>query len=228
MPNNNIEMISAIAEGLGELLDQVVFVGGTVTELYASDPAATDIRPTIDVDFIVKLLSRESYSEFETQLRARGFKHDMSQDAPICRWTYGSIKVDVMPTSVNILGFTSCWYEYGYNRRIKVNISPSIKVFILPVPIYIATKLEAVKGRATDLRLSHDFEDIIYILDSCENIIDDIKGSEQSVRGYIISELLGYQKRGNFHEAIECALPRNALDRSEIVFEVIDEVVRIK
>ena len=141
MLSNNIEMINAVVDGLGELVEQVVFVGGTVTELNASDPAATDIRPTIDVDFIVKLLSRESYSEFETQLRARGFKHDISQDAPICRWTYGSIKVDVMPTSVDILGFTSNWYEYGYSRRIKVNVSPARDIFILPAPIYLATKL---------------------------------------------------------------------------------------
>ena len=34
-------------------------------------------------------------------------------------------------------------------------------------------------------------------------------------------------KKGNFQEAVECALPRNSLDRCELVFEVIDKVVNL-
>ncbi len=45
MPSN-INRLRIIAEGLGDLCHDVVFVGGSVTELYADDPAATDIRPT--------------------------------------------------------------------------------------------------------------------------------------------------------------------------------------
>ena len=33
---------------------KVVFVGGSVAELYAEDPAAPDIRPTMDVDCVIK------------------------------------------------------------------------------------------------------------------------------------------------------------------------------
>ena len=33
MSSNNVKMIKAVADGLGDLLDQVVFIGGTVTEL---------------------------------------------------------------------------------------------------------------------------------------------------------------------------------------------------
>ena len=47
--SNNLKRLRVIAEGLGELCRDVVFVGGSVAELYADDPAATDIRPTIDV-----------------------------------------------------------------------------------------------------------------------------------------------------------------------------------
>jgi len=34
---NNIEMLQLIAEGLGELKKDVVFVGGSVAELYADE-----------------------------------------------------------------------------------------------------------------------------------------------------------------------------------------------
>ena len=50
MPSDNIDMLQIVADGLGDLKDEIVFVGGAVAELYADDPASTDIRPTQDVD----------------------------------------------------------------------------------------------------------------------------------------------------------------------------------
>ena len=42
----NVEMLEIVAEGLGELLDEVVFVGGATVTLYVTDPAAPEARPT--------------------------------------------------------------------------------------------------------------------------------------------------------------------------------------
>lgn len=43
MMSSNLNRLKVIADGLGELRHDVVFVGGSVAELYADDPAATDI-----------------------------------------------------------------------------------------------------------------------------------------------------------------------------------------
>jgi len=48
MPGDNIIMLQTVASGLGDLVDEMVFVGGAVAELYADDPASSDIRPTQD------------------------------------------------------------------------------------------------------------------------------------------------------------------------------------
>jgi len=63
MPYNNIEMLQIIADGLEELKEEVVFVGGAVAELYADDPASSDIRPTLDIDCVIKLNSRLEYAK---------------------------------------------------------------------------------------------------------------------------------------------------------------------
>ena len=55
MMSDNINRLKIIAEGLGELCREVVFVGGSVAELYADDPAASDIRPTMDVVWVTPL-----------------------------------------------------------------------------------------------------------------------------------------------------------------------------
>lgn len=51
MHGTNIWMLQTVSKGLGELKDEMVFVGGAVAELYADNPAASEIRTTFDVDF---------------------------------------------------------------------------------------------------------------------------------------------------------------------------------
>jgi len=61
MPSDNTEMLQTVANGLGDLIDEVVFVGGAVAELYADDPASSDIRPTQDVDCTIELSSYRAH-----------------------------------------------------------------------------------------------------------------------------------------------------------------------
>lgn len=62
MPGKNILMLQTVANGLGELKDEMVFVGGAVAELYADNPAASQIRPTIDVDCVIEIKSRLEFA----------------------------------------------------------------------------------------------------------------------------------------------------------------------
>lgn len=83
MPTDNTEMLQTVANGLGDLIDELVFVGGAVAELYADDPASSDIRPTQDVDCTIELSSYGDQTELEDELRTKGFVNDTSQGAPI-------------------------------------------------------------------------------------------------------------------------------------------------
>ncbi|TSA45536.1 MAG: hypothetical protein D4R56_05395 [Deltaproteobacteria bacterium] len=106
----NIRMIIDVAKRLGDLRDKVVFVGGCATGLFITDPAIPEIRATQDVDVIVEVASRMAYYRLEEELRLRGFKQDMSENAHVCRWMVDGIKVDIMPTQEEILGFSNRWY----------------------------------------------------------------------------------------------------------------------
>jgi len=44
-----------VALALGDLNDQVVYVGGATVSLYIDDPAAEDIRPTKDIDLTFQI-----------------------------------------------------------------------------------------------------------------------------------------------------------------------------
>jgi predicted nucleotidyltransferase len=179
MPSDNIDMPQTVSVGLEELNDEIVFVGGAVAELYADDPASSDIRPTQDVDCTIELSSYKEHTEFEKVLRTKGFANDTSQGAPICRWIYHDVKVDVMPTDENILGFNNQWYQGGIENRISKTLPDGTEINVFPPSYYLASKFEAHNDRGgEDLRQSHDFEDIIYILDNCTSILEDIRNAD--------------------------------------------------
>ena len=56
--SDSIVAIQVVARGLGELLNDIVFVGGAVTSLYMNPDIAAEPRPTEDVDCIIELAGR--------------------------------------------------------------------------------------------------------------------------------------------------------------------------
>lgn len=230
MPSTNIAMLQTVANGLGELKDEMVFVGGAVAELYADNPAASEIRPTLDVDCVIEIRSRLQFAKMEENLRAKGFKNDTSAGAPICRWIYKDIKVDVMPTDSDVLGFSNRWYEEGIEIKIQKTLPDGTVVFVFPPEYYLAAKFEAHNSRGgNDLRQSHDFEDIIYILDNCSNIVDNISVSNPSVKEYLKSECQKLLNNPNITEGIESALPYGSGEESsDILGMLIREIAEVE
>lgn len=215
-------MLSKIAQGLGEMVEEVVFVGGSVAELYADDPASTDIRATLDVDCVVEISSRLKYYELEERLRMKKFHNDTTPGAPVCRWRYDDLIVDVMPIDDNILGFSNQWYRGGVEHKSKTTLPDGIEVYIFTAPYYLGAKFEAVVSRGgSDLRISHDFEDIIYILDNTTDIVAQIATSELDLREYLSDQFAQLLSNSNIEEAIECALPYGAEERVGYIIDIL-------
>ncbi len=226
MPSTNIEMLQTVANGLGNLKGDMVFVGGDVAELYASNPELSDIRPTLDVDCVIELRSKTAHVKLEEDLRALGFANDTSKGAPICRWIYQDIMVDVMPSDSNVLGFSNRWYDEGIENKISKPLPNGTEVFVFPAEYYLAVKFEAHKGRGgEDLRQSHDFEDIIYILDNCSDIFENITSANESVKVYLKEECSILLKNEGLTEGIESALPYGSEEEAtEIIIETIQSI----
>lgn len=113
-------MVEIVASGLKDLLSEMVFVGGATVSLYLSDSALksdSSVRPTDDVDCVVELANRSEYNKFEKKLRNLGFKNSTEQGAPICRWLYSGVTVDIMPTDPKIIGFANQWYKSGITAQ---------------------------------------------------------------------------------------------------------------
>lgn len=226
MASSNIEMIRKVAVGLGDLKDRVVFIGGAVTELYANDPASTEIRPTLDVDCVIELASRGSFYHMEDSLRSKGFKNDTTPGAPICRWIYKDVIVDIMPDDEDILGFSNRWYKTGVKNRIEREIDNNLKIFIFQVHYYLATKLEATFHRGmADLRTSQDFEDVVFIMNNDHTLLDNIEEChDDELKQYLKNSMKTLLDLRYINEAVECCLPYGDNKRLGVILDLMNDI----
>jgi hypothetical protein len=70
----NLVMLEIAAHALGYLCESLVFIGGCATGLLVTTVRAQTIRPTEDVDVVVKVATVAGYHHIEAQLAARGFQ----------------------------------------------------------------------------------------------------------------------------------------------------------
>ena len=108
--DNNMVMLARVAGLLAPIPEEFVFTGGATIMLYLDEMLWDEVRPTLDVDCVVEITSRADYYRLEEQLRGVGLQEDQRKDAPLCRWRYGDLIIDVMPCDDSVLGFTNCWY----------------------------------------------------------------------------------------------------------------------
>lgn len=161
----NRKVIQKVANALGDLNNQVIYVGGATVSLYCNDPAADDVRPTKDIDISIKVASLAHLEEIREELVKRGFKQTADLDV-ICRFKLDDILVDVMATKPVGWAPANPWFEEGFNNLQKIDIDDTI-IQIMPLTYFLASKFTAHLDRGgTDPRFSHDFEDITYILDN--------------------------------------------------------------
>jgi len=186
----NKDIIKKIALALGELNEQVIYVGGATVGLYINDPAADDVRPTKDVDISLSIATMAELEQLRESLNKKGFVQTAEDDV-ICRFRYGDIKVDVMNTKAIGWAPANPWYGPGFENRLKIEIEGQ-PIFIIPLPFFIATKFAAYNNRGkNEPRTSHDFEDIVYILDNRTDLVEQINAANKKLKPFLKKEFEG-------------------------------------
>jgi len=213
----NINMLEIVAEGLGPLLDDVVFIGGCATGLLITDSAVLQIRETKDVDVIVEIYSLPEYHDLSARLRHQGFREDASPDAPICRWSFNSVLVDVMPTDASILGFGNQWYADAIHSAEMAVLPNGFSIRLVTAPYFLATKLEAFHGRGKgDYIASHDLEDIIAVLDGRQTIVDEVAVCPSPLRAHLASKFTKLLADDAFQDALPGHLLGDAASQARL------------
>lgn len=179
----NLPYLRRIAEALGELCEEVVFVGGAVAGLLVTDPLADRVRATRDVDAVVNA-NRAMFHHIEEKVAARGFAPDVSSDV-ICRWVHKASGVifDLMPVQPEVLGFSNRWYPYAVQTALPVALGDGVTIRMVSAVAFVATKLEAFASRGGgDFLSSHDLEDVLNIVDGREELAEELAAAPSELR----------------------------------------------
>lgn len=206
MWDENRELLIRGARALGNLRNDLVFVGGCTTGLFLTDPGAANIRPTRDVDVIVETASLAEYYALGDRLRALGFFEDKTI---VCRWQIGDLLVDVMPTDPGVLGFSNRWYPEAITHAIDHELEPGLAIRVVTSPYFCATKISAFHGRGEgDYAGSHDLEDFLAIVDGRPELVAEIRAAADDVRSYLAAEVRQLLDAQAFHDVVPgCLTP---------------------
>lgn len=213
----NLQRVELVAAALGEMCDELVFVGGCAAGLLCTSAQAPPPRATFDVDLVAEVAALVGYHALEARFAKHGFKRDMAPDAPICRWRIGSVEVDLMPTDERVLGFSNRWYPLAIASASTVSLPSGRRIRLVSAPAFLATKFEAFATRgANDLMISHDFEDIISVIDGRPEIESEIATAGGELAAYLASRFHAILSHPNFDNTLPGLVVFDELYQSRI------------
>ena len=193
--NPNIQILEAAVARLGTMAEKMAFVGGCATGLLLTDPAASPVRATLDVDVIVEVTTLARYHWLSDQLRQLGFIEDSSEEAPICRWKADDVILDVMPTDPKILGFGNQWFTPAYEASEWTVLPSGKQIRLLPAPYFLVTKFEAFACRGkNNYLMNRDMEDIVTVIDGRPEIVSEIKQASEALTKWMASGLANIRR----------------------------------
>src|SRR5690606_35592879 len=109
---------------------------------------------------------------------------------------------DVMSTESVGWAPSNPWFKKGFSKAITVNLD-GIIIKVLPLPYFLATKMEAFFNRGIkDVYASHDLEDIVYLFNYTSDIDAQVLASNKELLEYLSEKLLGITGNRNILTAI--------------------------
>jgi predicted nucleotidyltransferase len=229
MPTPGEEM-RIVAVKMQPLEVPFVFVGGAVMPFLVDRPDLTDFRPTKDVDVVVAISSYESYARLEERLRDRGFIHDTSEGAPICRWIVDGCRVDIMPAEPSGLGMNTRWFPQVLQMATDIDLGEDCRAKAVSPSLFLATKFEAFKDRGDkDYYGSKDLEDIVTLIDGRGRIVEEVAAAIPEVRDFLAGECARLLRHPDFADALigHLSVLFGARSRASIVRERFETISKL-
>jgi hypothetical protein len=111
--------------------------------------------------------------------------------------------LDVMPLDASVLGFSNSWYPEALNTARPNELSTGLIVRAISAPYFLATKLEAFRGRGKgDYFASHDLEDFVTVVDGRSLLIQEVRVSSLELRKYLSEAIQNLLAEPQFQHAL--------------------------
>jgi hypothetical protein len=140
------------------------------------------------------------------------------------------VKVDLMPTDERVLGFSNRWYPLAIASASLVSLPSGKRIRLISAPAFLATKFEAFATRGNgDLMSSHDFEDIINVLDGRAGVETEVAAADSGLADYLANRFREIAWHSDFDNALPGLVTYDELyeDRIRRVRERINSIMSL-
>ena len=111
----------------------------------------------------------------------------------------------------------------------KVRLSTDLEIRAVKAPFFIATKLEAFKGRGKgDFFGSHDLEDLVSVVDGRKTLVTGIRVEADELRAYIQAEVKRLLVTIGFRDALPGFRTPLARREISIVLSRLEDLASIR
>ena len=122
-----------------------------------------------------------------------------------------------MPLDKKILGFSNRWYKAAMEASVTKKLRDGLEIRMVTAPYFIATKLEAFKGRGGgDFLGSHDLEDVVSVVDGRETLSAEVREAGTNLSQYVGGEIAKLLANPGFIDASPGFLLPDAASQSRI------------
>ena len=220
--------IAEIARALGDLSDQVVFIGGAIAPLLQTNPPFPRVRATKDVDAVVASANYADYGALQTRLGELGFKVDMSDPKHAHRWrTPDGTPFDLVPIGGHLGGTGSVWDKVAFQTAVEAEIEPGVRIRHASAPGFLALKWAAFWDRgAEDPFSSHDLEDILALMVSRDIVVEECGTAPQNSQE-VVRKGFGWLTANSDYDDLVAAHLGNAQSFKEVAALLRARIIQI-
>lgn len=222
-------LLIEVARALGDLLDDVVLIGGTIAPLLQSNRVLGAPRPTGGVDAIVLTASYADFEAFRSQLRSRGFL-EKPDGGHAHRWmTPGvhAIPFDLVPVGEHLGASSNPWDRTAIETAVSATIAEGLTIRHPTAAGFLALKLAAFRDRgAADPFASEDLEDIFALIASGGALETELFEAPAEVRQFVSQSLKAVINLETFDDLIAARLGHLARSNSREV--IMDTEARMR
>ncbi|MDO3383685.1 hypothetical protein [Gilvimarinus algae] len=129
-----------------------------------------------------------------------------------------------MPDDEAVLGFTNRWYTQALKSAAQYEL-PSTTIIRVVTPLYfLATKLEAYKGRGcADPLSSHDIEDLLNVVDGRPELLTELQQADGVLRQYLGKQFAQLLEHRDIAYVVQSTAMGSA-EREAIIFNRLEQM----
>lgn len=214
--------MARVAELLGDQLrQQVVFIGASLLPLMETeDHVLSASRATDDVDAVIATATYSLKHDFESALRAKGFRHDVGVATHVDRWrTPDDVIFDCVSCGQHVGGTGNALDRWVYDQAVETDLPPrtrhasAVGLLLLKVAAYTD------RGASSPMA-SKDLSDITTLFATRPELVGEVSVSESDARAPIAAWCQAVANSPRMISAI-----RSHIASRQPMFEGVDDLV---